>query len=120
MPLQELNHSGLILSCSGAEALLCRLKKCGLSTAGHKKDLEARLRQDAASVAGSQQQGDLNLLQEHEADQTRAKSRGASSTGVFKAQKRKNFVRINLKVWPVNCSSANPGQNMQFAITGLM
>ena len=92
--------SGLTLSCSVAEALLCRLKHRGLSTAGNKKDLEARLRQNAASIAGPQQQGALDLPQEHAGDQSKAKSRGASSTGVFKAQKRKNFVRINLKVCP--------------------
>ncbi len=89
-------------------ALLCRLKELGLSTAGNKKDLEARLQHSAASAAGLQQLGPSAPQPDSAAEKPRGKGRAVASTGVFKAQKRKNFVRINLKVWPTvpcqNCA----------------
>ena len=90
---------------------VCRLKHLGLSTAGNKRDLEARL-QHSAPAAGGQQQADASGTQpDLAAEKPKAKVRGAATTGVFKAQKRRNFVRINLKVRPALSRSAMPDQN---------
>ncbi len=80
--------------------LLCRLKQLGLSTAGNKKDLEARLEQSMDSATADQPGASVLQPADIEKGKVRAKSRVAAGTGVFKAQKRKNFVRINLKVHP--------------------
>lgn len=93
-------------------ALLCRLKHLGLSTAGNKKDLEARLQHSATAAAGQQQLGISGPQPDVAAEKPKGKSRGAASTGVFKSQKRKNFVRINLKVGPAIACEFMPDQNL--------
>lgn len=62
-------------------ALLCRLKHLGLSTAGNKKDLEARLQHSATAAAGQQQLGISGPQPDVAAEKPKGKSRGAASTG---------------------------------------
>lgn len=81
--------------------MLCRLKQLGLSAAGNKKDLQARLEQHTASCTAGPQQPAASTAQPVVAGasiKTAPNSKVPAGTGVFKAQKRKNFVRINLKV----------------------
>lgn len=88
-------------AASGENDPVCRLKHLGLSAAGAKKDLHARLE---AHSMGLESQGPQRPVNSKTA--VAAKLKGVEAgTGVFKSQKRKNFVRINLKVCPAMCAA---------------
>jgi hypothetical protein len=78
---------------------VCRLKQLGLSTTGNKKALQGRLALHMDSTAGGKQSAPSPAA-EKLAGRSAAgpSSKLPAGKGVFKAQKRKNFVRINLKV----------------------
>ena len=87
-------------AASGESEPVCRLKQLGLSAAGAKKDLNARLE---AHNMGLESQGPYRPVKSKTA--VAAKLKGVEAgIGVFKSQKRKNFVRINLKVCPAMCA----------------
>ena len=85
----------------------CRLKQLGLSTAGNKKTLQERLALHMDSTACAKHSAPSAA-----ADPLAGRSIAGPSSkvpagkGVFKAQKRNNFVRINLKV------SCPPGEDI--------
>ena len=79
--------------------MVCRLKQLGLSTAGNKKALQERLALHMDSTAGARQSAPSAAANTPAGRSTVGpSSKVPAGKGVFKAQKRKNFVRINLKV----------------------
>ena len=75
---------------------------------GAKKDLSARLE---AHKIDSGSQGPQRPVTSKTA--VVAKLKGVEAgTGVFKSQKRKNFVRINLKVCPAMCAEQDPAASV--------
>ena len=79
--------------------MVCRLKQLGLSTAGNKKALQERLALHMDSTTGTRQSAPSAAADPPAGRSTAGPSGNIpAGKGVFKAQKRKNFVRINLKV----------------------
>ena len=102
---------------SGGRYPVCRLKQLGLSAAGRKKGLTARL--DAHTPCPTDEAPQQPVADEAPIGAKEPKV--GAGTGVFQAQKRKNFVRINLKVCPcIKQKSATGAPETQQATPALL
>lgn len=84
------------MSCGSS--MSCRLAELGLSTSGRKADLEQRLHNACNGQAGASSSAGMGTQMSNAPNQVSRVPNKQPSSAVFKAGKRKNFVRINLKV----------------------